>query len=146
MAAALPGSELIVLPTARFRLSGRTGQRSARTRSRWSPTASSLDPGLASLVERAAGRSAAALLEADATRARLGTAMGRFHSDWDVLLTPTVPIAAFEALEMMFPQAAPTRTGPVGRPSPIRSTSRSSPRSPCRAASPPTACRSDRAA
>ena len=56
-----------------------------------------LDPGLASLVERAAGRSAAALLEADATRARLGTAMGRFHADWDVLITPTVPIAAFEA-------------------------------------------------
>jgi aspartyl-tRNA(Asn)/glutamyl-tRNA(Gln) amidotransferase subunit A len=56
-----------------------------------------LDPGLAALVERAAGLSAAALLEAEAARARLGSAMGRFHTDWDLLLTPTVPIAAFEA-------------------------------------------------
>jgi len=56
-----------------------------------------LDPGLAALVERAAGLSAAALLEAQADRARLGTAVGQFHADWDILLTPTVPIAAFEA-------------------------------------------------
>jgi aspartyl-tRNA(Asn)/glutamyl-tRNA(Gln) amidotransferase subunit A len=56
-----------------------------------------LDPGLAALVERSAGLSAAALLEADAERARLGTAMGKFHAEWDLLVTPTVPITAFDA-------------------------------------------------
>jgi aspartyl-tRNA(Asn)/glutamyl-tRNA(Gln) amidotransferase subunit A len=56
-----------------------------------------LDPGLAALVKRASGLSAAALLEAEAERARLGAAMGQFHADWDVLVTPAVPIPAFAA-------------------------------------------------
>lgn len=55
-----------------------------------------LDPGLAALVERGASVSAADLLAAEADRARLGATMGTFHSDWDVLVTPTMPIAAFE--------------------------------------------------
>jgi aspartyl-tRNA(Asn)/glutamyl-tRNA(Gln) amidotransferase subunit A len=56
-----------------------------------------LDPGLAALVERAGGLSAALLLEAEAERARLGTAMGEFHYAWDLLVTPALPIAAFAA-------------------------------------------------
>ena len=56
-----------------------------------------LDPGLAALVERANGFSGGDLLAADAARARLGAAMGRFHADWDLLVTPSVPIAAFAA-------------------------------------------------
>jgi aspartyl-tRNA(Asn)/glutamyl-tRNA(Gln) amidotransferase subunit A len=56
-----------------------------------------LDPGLAALVDRASGLSAATLLEAEAERARLGAAMGQFHADWDVLVTPAVPIPAFAA-------------------------------------------------
>jgi aspartyl-tRNA(Asn)/glutamyl-tRNA(Gln) amidotransferase subunit A len=56
-----------------------------------------LDPALAALVERAAGLSAANLLEAEAERARLGTALGQLHAEWDLLVCPTVPIAAFEA-------------------------------------------------
>jgi aspartyl-tRNA(Asn)/glutamyl-tRNA(Gln) amidotransferase subunit A len=56
-----------------------------------------LDPGLAALVERASGLSAAALLQAEAERARLGAAMGQFHTDRNVLVTPAVPISAFAA-------------------------------------------------
>jgi aspartyl-tRNA(Asn)/glutamyl-tRNA(Gln) amidotransferase subunit A len=56
-----------------------------------------LDPGLAALVGRAGELSAAAVLEAEAERARLGTAMGQFHADWDLLLTPAVPVPAFGA-------------------------------------------------
>jgi aspartyl-tRNA(Asn)/glutamyl-tRNA(Gln) amidotransferase subunit A len=55
-----------------------------------------VDPGLAALAERGAERTAATLLAADAERARLGAAMGEFHTRWDLLVTPTVPIAAFE--------------------------------------------------
>ena len=49
------------------------------------------------MVERGAAISAVALLQAEARRARLATAMGRFHAEWDLLLTPTLPLAAFEA-------------------------------------------------
>jgi aspartyl-tRNA(Asn)/glutamyl-tRNA(Gln) amidotransferase subunit A len=56
-----------------------------------------LDPGLAALVENAAGLDARAWLEADARRAELGAAMGRFHETWDLLVTPTLPIPAFFA-------------------------------------------------
>jgi aspartyl-tRNA(Asn)/glutamyl-tRNA(Gln) amidotransferase subunit A len=56
-----------------------------------------LDPGLAALVERAREHSVAEVQQAEATRARLGAAMGRFHADWDLLLTPAMPIAAFAA-------------------------------------------------
>jgi len=55
-----------------------------------------LDPGLGALAERGGGLSGAALLEAEDQRARLGTAMGEFHCDWDLLVTPAVPIVAFE--------------------------------------------------
>ena len=54
-----------------------------------------LDPGLAALAERVSGLSAAGLLQAEAERARLGAVMGRFHAEWDLLVTPALPIAAF---------------------------------------------------
>jgi aspartyl-tRNA(Asn)/glutamyl-tRNA(Gln) amidotransferase subunit A len=59
--------------------------------------AGQLDPGLAALAERGARRSALDWLAADLQRAEIGTAMGRFHQEHDLLLTPTLPIVAFEA-------------------------------------------------
>jgi aspartyl-tRNA(Asn)/glutamyl-tRNA(Gln) amidotransferase subunit A len=65
-----------------------------------------LDPGLSALAERGARLAAAELLEAEAERARLGASMGRFHADWDLLVTPMLPIAAFAA-ERDVPEGAP---------------------------------------
>jgi aspartyl-tRNA(Asn)/glutamyl-tRNA(Gln) amidotransferase subunit A len=56
-----------------------------------------LDPALADVAREAEHITAIDWLRADAERARLGAAMGRFHEDWDLLLTPTMPIPAFEA-------------------------------------------------
>jgi aspartyl-tRNA(Asn)/glutamyl-tRNA(Gln) amidotransferase subunit A len=54
-----------------------------------------VDPGLRRIVEAAAGISAADYLDASALRADLGELMGRFHRDYHLLVTPTVPIPAF---------------------------------------------------
>jgi aspartyl-tRNA(Asn)/glutamyl-tRNA(Gln) amidotransferase subunit A len=56
-----------------------------------------LDPGLADLIEQAAGLSLLDYLDAMAARGRIGTAMRVFMESYDVLLTPTLPIAAFDA-------------------------------------------------
>lgn len=56
-----------------------------------------LDPGLREVCEQGAGYSAVDFLEATATRAALGRTMGEFHEHYDLLVTPTMPIAAFEA-------------------------------------------------
>jgi len=56
-----------------------------------------LDPGLREVCEQGAGFSALEYLEATATRAMLGRTMGDFHERYDLLVTPTVPIPAFEA-------------------------------------------------
>ncbi|MEU5879094.1 amidase [Spirillospora sp. NPDC047279] len=56
-----------------------------------------LDPGLREITEEGARLSALDYLEATATRMRLGQTMGAFHQDYDLLLTPTLPITAFEA-------------------------------------------------
>lgn len=56
-----------------------------------------LDPGLARIVAQGERYSALDYLTATATRMALGTTMGRFHERYDLLLTPTVPIPAFEA-------------------------------------------------
>ena len=56
-----------------------------------------LDPGLREVCEIGAGYSAADYLDATARRMELGRIMGRFHERYDLLLTPTMPIAAFEA-------------------------------------------------
>jgi aspartyl-tRNA(Asn)/glutamyl-tRNA(Gln) amidotransferase subunit A len=56
-----------------------------------------LDPGLAEIAAAGARMSAVDYLTATNRRITLGQAMGRFHRDYDLLLTPTVPIPAFEA-------------------------------------------------
>jgi aspartyl-tRNA(Asn)/glutamyl-tRNA(Gln) amidotransferase subunit A len=56
-----------------------------------------LDPGLAALWERGRGLTAADYLTANDHRMALGLTMGTFHEIYDVLLTPTMPIPAFEA-------------------------------------------------
>ncbi|QEU94181.1 amidase [Streptomyces kanamyceticus] len=56
-----------------------------------------LDPGLREVCARGARYSALDYLAAVDTRMDLGRRMGRFHSTYDLLVTPTLPITAFEA-------------------------------------------------
>jgi aspartyl-tRNA(Asn)/glutamyl-tRNA(Gln) amidotransferase subunit A len=57
-----------------------------------------VDPGLARAVERyGVPATASDYLDAMAVRMELGVRMGAFHEQWDVLLTPTMPIAPFAA-------------------------------------------------
>jgi aspartyl-tRNA(Asn)/glutamyl-tRNA(Gln) amidotransferase subunit A len=56
-----------------------------------------MDPGLVAIGERGARASALDYLAAMAVRNDLGTRMGEFHTRHDLLLTPTLPIPAFEA-------------------------------------------------
>lgn len=55
-----------------------------------------LDPGLLAVAEQGARSSALDYLGAMAVRNELGILMGEFHSRYDLLLTPTLPITAFE--------------------------------------------------
>jgi aspartyl-tRNA(Asn)/glutamyl-tRNA(Gln) amidotransferase subunit A len=52
---------------------------------------------LADVVEQAASITAEDLTKATAQRGKLGTHMRLFMQDYDVLITPTLPITAFEA-------------------------------------------------
>ncbi len=54
-----------------------------------------VDPGLARQVRRYADCSAQDYLDAVSVRMELGRAMGAFHRDHDVLVCPTMPVAAF---------------------------------------------------
>ncbi|MCT2586344.1 amidase [Actinophytocola gossypii] len=56
-----------------------------------------LDPGLLEVCEEGATRSALDYVAATAVRAEVGRIMGEFHEHFDLLLTPTMPIAAFDA-------------------------------------------------
>ncbi|SFA92357.1 aspartyl-tRNA(Asn)/glutamyl-tRNA(Gln) amidotransferase subunit A [Amycolatopsis marina] len=56
-----------------------------------------VDPGLRKVWDKGMTYSAADYLEANAQRAALGIHMGEFHTRYDVLITPTVPIPPFEA-------------------------------------------------
>jgi aspartyl-tRNA(Asn)/glutamyl-tRNA(Gln) amidotransferase subunit A len=56
-----------------------------------------LDPGLREICEQGARYSALDYLDATATRAEVGRIMGEFHERYDLLVTPTIPIPAFEA-------------------------------------------------
>ncbi|GAB3369974.1 amidase [Amycolatopsis echigonensis] len=56
-----------------------------------------VDPGLRRVWEKGRTYSASDYLDATAERAALGILMGEFHTRYDVLLTPTVPIPPFEA-------------------------------------------------
>lgn len=59
--------------------------------------ADQVDPGLRKVWEQGHTYSASDYLEASAARAALGIHMGEFHTRYDVLLTPTMPISPFEA-------------------------------------------------
>jgi aspartyl-tRNA(Asn)/glutamyl-tRNA(Gln) amidotransferase subunit A len=56
-----------------------------------------LDPALADVVAQAASISADEIAAAQKARGALGTQMRLFMQDYDVLITPTLPITAFEA-------------------------------------------------
>ncbi|TYK50975.1 amidase [Actinomadura decatromicini] len=60
-------------------------------------TLDGVDPGLCAVIERGLGYSAGDYLAAEAERLALSVRMGEFHTRHDVLITPTVPIPAFEA-------------------------------------------------
>lgn len=62
-------------------------------RSRWNE----LDPGLLEVAEAGREISAMDFLDASQVRAELGQRMGAFHEKYDLLVTPTLPIGAFEA-------------------------------------------------
>lgn len=56
-----------------------------------------IDPNLAAALERHRGFSASDFLDATAVRMKLGKEMGLLHQRFDLLVTPTLPIPAFEA-------------------------------------------------
>ncbi|MEC3978640.1 amidase [Amycolatopsis sp. H20-H5] len=56
-----------------------------------------IDPGLRRVWEQGRTFSASDYLGANAERAALGILMGEFHTRHDILITPTMPIPAFEA-------------------------------------------------
>ncbi|MFC4470940.1 amidase [Streptomyces xiangluensis] len=56
-----------------------------------------LDPGLREICDQGARYSALDYLVAVDVRMDLGRRMGRFHESYDLLVTPTLPITAFEA-------------------------------------------------
>ncbi|MFI2366931.1 amidase [Streptomyces sp. NPDC018833] len=56
-----------------------------------------LDPGLREICGIGARRSALEYLAAVDVRAELGRRMARFHTTYDLLVTPTLPLTAFEA-------------------------------------------------
>lgn len=55
-----------------------------------------VDPGLRRIAATGRTFSASDYLDAMAVRMALGQTMGRFHQSYDVLVTPTLPVAAFE--------------------------------------------------
>jgi aspartyl-tRNA(Asn)/glutamyl-tRNA(Gln) amidotransferase subunit A len=55
-----------------------------------------VDPGLLDVAEQGAKITAAELLEAQMKRGALGTHMNLFHRDYDLLVTPTLAVAAFD--------------------------------------------------
>jgi aspartyl-tRNA(Asn)/glutamyl-tRNA(Gln) amidotransferase subunit A len=56
-----------------------------------------LDPGLREIRDLGARMSALDYLAAVDVRMELGRRMGRFHDSYDLLVTPALPITAFEA-------------------------------------------------
>jgi len=56
-----------------------------------------IDPGLREVAAIGASYSLQEYLNAVAEREQLGVTLNRFHQDYDLLLTPTLPIPAFEA-------------------------------------------------
>ncbi len=61
------------------------------------PHADGIDPGLAAIAEQGRAYSGLDYLRACGERDQLAIAMSRFHEKWDLLLTPAMPIVAFDA-------------------------------------------------
>jgi len=61
------------------------------------PPPETFDPGFAALAARGRAHSLAEYLAAVHARDALGLRMSRFHEEWDLLVTPALPIAAFAA-------------------------------------------------
>jgi aspartyl-tRNA(Asn)/glutamyl-tRNA(Gln) amidotransferase subunit A len=74
-----------------------------------------MDPGLLEVLEEARGYSLTTYLQAVAARSRLAIRMEEFHERFDLLVTPSVPIAAFEAGREV-PVAWPERRWPTWTP------------------------------
>jgi len=56
-----------------------------------------IDPGLLEVANEGAKIGAAEILDAQMKRGALGTHMNLFHRDYDLLVTPTLAVAAFDA-------------------------------------------------
>jgi len=56
-----------------------------------------MDPGLVEVAEQGAQIGMLELVDAVQKRGALGTAMNQFHEQYDLLLTPALPLAAFDA-------------------------------------------------
>jgi aspartyl-tRNA(Asn)/glutamyl-tRNA(Gln) amidotransferase subunit A len=56
-----------------------------------------IDPGLLEVAEDGAKITSAELMDAQMKRGALGTHMNLFHRDYDLLVTPTLAVAAFDA-------------------------------------------------
>jgi aspartyl-tRNA(Asn)/glutamyl-tRNA(Gln) amidotransferase subunit A len=54
-----------------------------------------VDPGLREVAELGRAMSASDYLDATAVRMALGVTMGRYHTEYDLLVTPTMPIPSF---------------------------------------------------
>jgi aspartyl-tRNA(Asn)/glutamyl-tRNA(Gln) amidotransferase subunit A len=61
------------------------------------PCTDGIDPGLAAIAAQGRSVSGVEYLTACGERDQLAITMSRFHQEWDLLLTPAMPIAAFEA-------------------------------------------------
>ena len=61
------------------------------------PSTRGIDPGLAAIAEQGRAHSGLDYLRACGERDQLAIAMSGFHETWDLLLTPAMPITAFDA-------------------------------------------------
>ncbi|SDT33817.1 amidase [Microlunatus soli] len=68
----------------------------------------SIDPGLRRIVETGRGFNASDYLDATAVRMAMGVTMGAFHTDYDLLITPTMPITSF-GTERQAPEGWPSQ-------------------------------------
>jgi aspartyl-tRNA(Asn)/glutamyl-tRNA(Gln) amidotransferase subunit A len=79
------------------------------------PPAEVLDPGFAALAATGCSHSLSDYLNAASRRDQLGLRMSCFHDEWDLLVTPTIPIPAFEAGRDV-PEGWPARGWPSWTP------------------------------
>jgi aspartyl-tRNA(Asn)/glutamyl-tRNA(Gln) amidotransferase subunit A len=66
-----------------------------------------LDPGLIALLQSRPELSLGEYQDAITARAALAIEMARFHQEYDLLLTPTLPLTAFEAGRLGAPERSP---------------------------------------